>query len=101
MTKLERARQIGAHDGINYRSNPDWSSAVLALTDGRGADHIIEVGGPQSFAQSLKAAARGAQINVIGYLGGSEGGRSTPSISFAARSGHAAYLSGRANPSRR
>jgi len=71
--KLTRAKMLGAHDGINYRDNPDWSSAVLALTDGRGADHIIEVGGPQSFAQSLKASARGAQINVIGYLGGSEG----------------------------
>ena len=71
--KLARAKELGAHDGVNYRDNPDWSSAVLALTDGRGADHIIEVGGPQSFAQSLKASARGAQINVIGYLGGSEG----------------------------
>ncbi|MER8396613.1 NAD(P)-dependent alcohol dehydrogenase [Mesorhizobium sp. M1348] len=71
--KLARAKQLGAQDGVNYRSVPDWASAVLGLTDGRGADHIIEVGGPQSFAQSLGAAARGAQINVIGYLGGSDG----------------------------
>ncbi|WP_192245767.1 zinc-dependent alcohol dehydrogenase family protein [Mesorhizobium silamurunense] len=71
--KLARAKELGAHDGVNYSNNPDWGSAVLELTDGRGADHIIEVGGPQSFAQSLKAAARCAQINVIGYLGGSEG----------------------------
>ncbi|TGP70307.1 NAD(P)-dependent alcohol dehydrogenase, partial [bacterium M00.F.Ca.ET.227.01.1.1] len=62
--KLTRAKALGAHDGINYRSDPDWASAVLALTGGRGADHIIEVGGPQSFAQSLRASARGAQINV-------------------------------------
>ncbi|TGQ44019.1 NAD(P)-dependent alcohol dehydrogenase [Mesorhizobium sp. M00.F.Ca.ET.216.01.1.1] len=71
--KLAMAKQVGAHDGVNYRTDIDWASGVLALTDGRGADHIIEVGGPQSFAQSLKAAARGAQINVIGYLGGSDG----------------------------
>ncbi|CDX25203.1 Zinc-type alcohol dehydrogenase-like protein C1773.06c [Mesorhizobium sp. ORS 3324] len=71
--KLARAKALGAHDGVNYRDNPDWGSTVLELTDGRGADHIIEVGGPQSFAQSLKAAARCGQINVIGYLGGSEG----------------------------
>ena len=71
--KLARAKELGAHDGVNYRDNPDWGQAVLSLTGGRGADHIIEVGGPLSFAQSLKAAARGAQINVIGYLGGSEG----------------------------
>lgn len=71
--KLARAKELGAHDGINYRDNPDWASVVLALTGERGADHIMEVGGPQSFAQSLKAAARCAQINVIGYLGGGEG----------------------------
>ncbi len=71
--RLMRAKALGAHDGVNYRSDPDWAKAVLALTGGRGADHIIEVGGPQSFAQSLRASARGAQINVIGYLGGSEG----------------------------
>ncbi|MBB3659902.1 NADPH:quinone reductase-like Zn-dependent oxidoreductase [Rhizobium sp. BK650] len=71
--KLERARALGAANGINYRRNPDWSSLVVEMTDGRGVDHIIEVGGPESFEQSLKAAARRGQINVIGYLGGSEG----------------------------
>ncbi|MGX7875443.1 zinc-binding dehydrogenase [Mesorhizobium sp. ORM6] len=68
-----RAKALGVHDGINYRRDPDWATVVLTLTGGRGADHIIEVGGPQSSDRSLKAAARGAQINVIGYLGGSDG----------------------------
>ncbi|AXV18448.1 NAD(P)-dependent alcohol dehydrogenase (plasmid) [Neorhizobium sp. SOG26] len=71
--KLERAKALGAHAGINYRQVPEWSDAVLDLTDGQGVDHIIEVGGPQSFEQSLKAAARRGQINIIGYLGGKEG----------------------------
>jgi NADPH:quinone reductase-like Zn-dependent oxidoreductase len=71
--KLERARELGAFAGINYRQTPQWSDAVLEITEGRGVDHVIEVGGPQSFAQSLKASARRGQINVIGYLGGKEG----------------------------
>jgi NADPH:quinone reductase-like Zn-dependent oxidoreductase len=71
--KLERAKALGAFAGVNYRRTPGWSDAVLDLTDGRGADHIIEVGGPSSFAQSLKACARRGQINVIGYLGGKNG----------------------------
>jgi NADPH:quinone reductase-like Zn-dependent oxidoreductase len=71
--KLERAKSLGAFAGVNYRTRTDWSDVVLELTEGRGVDHVIEVGGPQSFAQSLKAARRGAQINVIGYLGGTEG----------------------------
>ncbi len=71
--KLERAMRLGAFAGINYRSHPIWSAKVLELTEGRGADHVIDVGGPQSFEQSLKSIARRGQINVIGYLGGKEG----------------------------
>ena len=71
--KLDRAVKMGAFAGVNYRQNPEWAEAVLDLTDGRGVDHVIEVGGPQSFEQSLKASARCGQINVIGYLGGKDG----------------------------
>lgn len=71
--KLERARELGASAGVNTQRTPEWGEAVLDLTDGRGVDHVIEVGGPQSFQQSLKASARRGQINVIGYLGGKEG----------------------------
>lgn len=71
--KLTRAVALGAFVGINYRKSPEWSEAVLEVTEGRGVDHVIEVGGPRSFQQSLKACARRGQINVIGYLGGKEG----------------------------
>jgi len=71
--KLERAKALGAFAGGNYNRNPEWSGAVLDLTEGRGVDHVIEVGGPLSFQQSLKATARRGQINVIGYLGGKDG----------------------------
>jgi len=43
--KIERAKELGAFAGINYWTNPEWSGAVLELTGGRGADHVIEVGG--------------------------------------------------------
>lgn len=71
--KIERAKALGASAGVNYRKHPQWGEAVLELTGGRGVDHILEVGGPESFAQSLKAVRRGGQISVIGYLGGTEG----------------------------
>jgi NADPH:quinone reductase-like Zn-dependent oxidoreductase len=71
--KIARAKDLGAFAGINYRANPEWSGAALELTGGRGVDHVIEVGGPQSFEQSLRASARRGQINVIGYLGGKDG----------------------------
>ncbi len=68
--KLERARALGAFGTVNYRTTPDWDSAVRGLTGGRGVDHVIEVGGPGTFARSLASIRIGGQINVIGYLGG-------------------------------
>ncbi|HSD27021.1 MAG TPA: NAD(P)-dependent alcohol dehydrogenase, partial [Vicinamibacteria bacterium] len=43
--KLERARALGAAETINYLATPDWEKRVRELTEGTGADHVIEVGG--------------------------------------------------------
>src|SRR5204863_6070546 len=42
--KLERARQLGAGDGINYKTTPDWDKRVRQLTGDVGVDHVVEVG---------------------------------------------------------
>ncbi|MCK5273479.1 MAG: NAD(P)-dependent alcohol dehydrogenase, partial [Alphaproteobacteria bacterium] len=68
--KLERARAMGAHGTINYVATPDWAKRVLELTGGRGADHVLEVGGPGTMEQSIEAAAVGGQIAYIGVLTG-------------------------------
>jgi NADPH:quinone reductase-like Zn-dependent oxidoreductase len=68
--KLARARELGAHDGINYKTHPDWEEQARALTDGRGVDHVVEVGGAGTFAKSLRAARRGGTVSLIGVLSG-------------------------------
>ncbi len=68
--KLERAKALGADHLINYRSTPDWAKEVRRITGGRGADHVIEVGGAGTFDQSLRAIRLGGRIAVIGILGG-------------------------------
>jgi NADPH:quinone reductase-like Zn-dependent oxidoreductase len=73
--KLDQARQYGADMTLNYRDYPAWGSEVQRLTG--GVDHIVEVGGPGTFAQSFQALFPGGQINVIGYLGG-KGGEINP-----------------------
>jgi len=68
--RAERLRALGADDVIDYVAEPEWGKAVLDVTGGRGADRIIEVGGPATFAQSLVAAGtHGAEIAVVGFLG--------------------------------
>jgi NADPH:quinone reductase-like Zn-dependent oxidoreductase len=71
--KLDIARQHGAIAQINYQSTPDWAQKVRDITGGQGVDHIVEVGGPETFAQSLASVSVGGQINVIGYVGGKQG----------------------------
>jgi NADPH:quinone reductase-like Zn-dependent oxidoreductase len=68
--KLERARALGADHLINYRSEPAWGTRARDLTDGRGVDHIIEVGGPGTMPQSIRAVSIGGHISLIGVLTG-------------------------------
>lgn len=71
--KLERARQLGADDGINYKRIPDWEEKVLALTNSRGVDRVVEVGGSNTLSKSLQAVRYNGQIALIGVLTGMAG----------------------------
>jgi NADPH:quinone reductase-like Zn-dependent oxidoreductase len=68
--KLERATALGAWKVINYKTHPDWDQAVMALTDGHGVDHILELGGPDTYDRSIAAIAPGGRIAQIGVLSG-------------------------------
>lgn len=69
-SKLERARAMGAAETVNYKANPDWQKAVLDLTDGRGVDVTVEVGGPGTLARSVEATRVAGRIALIGVLTG-------------------------------
>lgn len=71
--KLNRAKEIGADDLINYKTDPDWDARVLDLTEKRGVDHIVEVGGAGTMPKSIKAVKSGGDISVIGVLSPGEG----------------------------
>lgn len=68
--KLERMRSLGAAETINYRQTPDWEAKVVGLTDGLGADRVIEVGGPGTLQRSISACRVGGVIALIGILTG-------------------------------
>ena len=69
--KLERLRALGADETINYREVPDWGKAVLGLTNGKGADLVVETGGGETFNQSLRATRNNGTIALIGNVAGS------------------------------
>jgi NADPH:quinone reductase-like Zn-dependent oxidoreductase len=68
--KLARALELGATDGINYKTVPDWDKRVRELTAGKGVDHIIEVGGAGTLPRSMRAVRIGGYIALIGVLSG-------------------------------
>ncbi|EJN37317.1 Zn-dependent oxidoreductase, NADPH:quinone reductase [Pseudomonas sp. GM84] len=71
--KQARLLALGADQVINYRQHPDWGDVVLAATGGRGADIVVEVGGPGTLPNSIRACAAGGHIALIGVLTGIAG----------------------------
>ena len=68
--KLARARALGADATINYRTHPEWESQVLALTGGRGVDHVLELVGGENLNRALRAVRLSGSISFIGLLAG-------------------------------
>ena len=68
--KLARARALGAEATINYRTHPEWETEVLALTGGRGVDHVLELVGGENLNRALRAVRLSGSISFIGLLAG-------------------------------
>lgn len=71
--KLKKVKALGADEVINYKTYPQWSEQVLALTNGEGVDNVVEVGGPGTLAESIQSVKVGGHIALIGVLTGMQG----------------------------
>jgi threonine dehydrogenase-like Zn-dependent dehydrogenase len=70
--RLELARAFGADDTIAVEgtTHAERLARVLDLTDGRGADIVLEFTGvPQAFVEGLDLARRGGRYLTVGQLG--------------------------------
>jgi NADPH:quinone reductase-like Zn-dependent oxidoreductase len=70
--KIARAMKLGATDSVNRTQFANWHTQVLALTGGRGADHILEMAGGDNVGRSLEAVATGGRVSIIGLLESTE-----------------------------
>jgi NADPH:quinone reductase-like Zn-dependent oxidoreductase len=95
--KLELVRKLGARDGINYRTHPRWSEQVLALTQGHGADLVVDVGGKDSLEQSVKSLAYGGMLSIVGGLSGYDGTISSLGLLNKTASARGVYVGSRAD----
>jgi len=93
--KLTRARALGAAVGVNYHATPEWGQEVLRLTDGRGVDHIVEVGGGGTLGRSIQAIGIGGRIALIGVLTGITGDANPYGLMTKYASLHGVYVGSR------
>jgi NADPH:quinone reductase-like Zn-dependent oxidoreductase len=71
--KLTRAQALGARNGINYRRDPDWADRVLQITNGHGADLVVDVVGKSTLEQSVKSLADEGTLAIVGGITGYDG----------------------------
>ena len=67
--KLERCRELGADVAISYRDE-DFVEVVKDVTDGHGADVILDIMGASYLARNLAALATEGRLVIIGRQGG-------------------------------
>lgn len=68
--KLARCRELGAAFTLNYRKEEQWGKAVAQWAQGCGVDLVVETGGAQTLAQSIRATRAGGRIAILGALTG-------------------------------
>jgi len=66
--KAKLLEKLGADHIINYRETADWGAKAKELTGGVGVDHVVEVAGPNSMAQSLASIKIDGVITIIGFV---------------------------------
>ncbi|MFZ5890212.1 MAG: zinc-dependent alcohol dehydrogenase family protein [Myxococcota bacterium] len=67
-TKRERLLALGADQVL--AAEPGWGRAARAASNAEGVEHVIDVSGGASVAESLQAVRPGGTVSLIGTLGG-------------------------------
>jgi NADPH:quinone reductase-like Zn-dependent oxidoreductase len=93
--KLTRGKELGADLTINYKNQPDWHKEARRLTDGRGVDHVVEVGGAGTLSKSLAAARLGGHVAVVGVLSGGKSEVDVGPFIFSALTVRGVYVGSR------
>lgn len=63
--------ELGATAGFNYKTQ-DWAKEILAVTEGKGVDLIIDFVGQNYFQGNLDVAARDGHIVHLGAMSGTK-----------------------------
>jgi NADPH:quinone reductase-like Zn-dependent oxidoreductase len=70
--KVQKLKDLGANQVINYKDNPIWSDEVKKLNNGYGIDVTLDVGGNETINQSILSCRENAFVGLAGFLSGSK-----------------------------
>lgn len=70
--KEEKAKKLGADFVVNYLKFPQWSKEIKKITNGAGADIVIDNVGAKTFNESILSLKRGGRIVTVGNSSGPE-----------------------------
>jgi NADPH:quinone reductase-like Zn-dependent oxidoreductase len=68
--KADRIRALGADEVVVTERGQEWSGQIKGLTDGRGAEVVIESVGSATFASSFRSLAKGGRLVFVGEISG-------------------------------
>ena len=70
--KLDKAREWGADEVINYRDTPDFSQRVKELTHGQGVDLVFDSVGAEIWNENLLSMAPRGRLVITGVTSGTQ-----------------------------
>ncbi len=69
--KCAACLELGAHHAVNYREQ-DFAAEVLRITEGRGADVVLDMVAGDYVARELKCLAEDGRLVIIAVQGGTQ-----------------------------
>lgn len=85
--KLALSKQLGARYTINYRHTPNWDEEVMKMTDGKGVDLVLDVGGAGTIEHSLRSLRQDGLVSLVGILTPAKAIDVVPAILYGAKTG--------------
>lgn len=95
--KIQRVKAFGAEAGINYKREPAWSEQVMRLTNGHGADLVVDIGGKSTLEESTQSLADEGRLAIVGGLSGYDGNISAWGLLEKSAQAHGVFVGSRAD----